>query len=56
MYLPVGTNASLSCISELGGDGAPDGHLHIGRVEDDEGGVASQLQGNALDGVAALGH
>ena len=56
MHLPVGTNTSLSRISELASDGAPDGHLYVSRVEDDEGGVASQLQGNALDGLAALGH
>ena len=42
---PVGADAGLSGVAELGGHAAGDGLVHVGRVEDDEGGVAAQLQG-----------
>ena len=29
-------------------------HHHVGRFEDDEGGVSSELEGQLLDGVRAL--
>ena len=51
---PVGADAGLAGVAELGGHAAGHGLIHVGRVEDDEGSVATQLQGDLLHRTSAL--
>lgn len=43
----------LSRVPELGAHGAAHGLVHVGAVEHDEGGVATQLHGHLLHGVGS---
>ena len=51
---PVGADAGLAGVAELGGHAAGDGLRHVGRVEDDEGRVAAQLKRDLLHRAGAL--
>ena len=51
---PVRADAGLAGVAELGGHAAGDGLIHVGRVEDDEGRVAAQLQRYLLHRAGAL--
>ena len=50
----VGGDASLAGVTELGSHAALDREVEVGRVEDDEGGVAAELQGDLLHGRGTL--
>ena len=45
----VGRGAGLADVAHLGDKGAFDGGVHVGVVEDEEGGVAPELHGDAQD-------
>ena len=46
----------LSRVSKFGSHGSLDGFVQIGALKDDEGGVASKLQGNPFHAISALTH
>lgn len=52
----VGADASLARGAELGGDGTSHSGVDVGVIEDDEGGVAAELEGQLLEGAGALLH
>lgn len=52
----VGADAGLAGGLELADDGAVEGQVQVGVVEDDEGSVSAQLEAQLLEGVAGLAH
>ena len=52
----VGAHAGLTRVAVLAGQGSLHGHIQVGIVEHDQGGVAAQLQRQLLDGRRALLH
>ena len=52
---PVGADAGLAGVAELGGHESPDGEVHVRGVEHDERSVPSELQGHFLYVSSALG-
>ena len=52
----VRADAGLARGAELGGDGPGDGGGEVGVVEDDEGRVAAELEGEFLEGRRGLRH
>ena len=52
---PVGRDAGLAGVPELGGHQPGHGGLPVGRVEDKERSVAAQLQGHSFGRQAASG-
>ena len=52
----IGADAGLAGIAVLGCQSALDGCVEIGVVEDDEGGVATELEAELLDLVCTLPH
>ncbi|MNC07615.1 hypothetical protein D3C75_551680 [compost metagenome] len=52
----VGADAGLAGVAVFGGECPGHGGVEVGIVKHDEGGVATQLQGEPLHGVGALAH
>ncbi|MNF81711.1 hypothetical protein D3C84_639970 [compost metagenome] len=52
----IDADAGLPGVAVLGDQRALDRAFEIGVVEDDEGGVAAEFQGDLLQGLGALGH
>ena len=55
-HTPVWADASLSCVSELGGQGSPNSNAHICRVKDDHWSISTQLHRYTLDSFSTLSY